>query len=363
MQQVQHARGWSFLPKLTLAVTVGLITAATGFQARATDVFTDPVGFITLTAQGTDSAPNANPSLTLYGLGMTQIPANRGAISGASSNAIVTTSTLTPGQFSFTADNNPAFFVEILDGANPGLFDDVTGNDATTIYTANQNAASISGATKYKVYPHWTIGTVFGPQNQTGLQGAGTAGAADNVQVFNPNTQAFVTYYYKTAGLGGTGWRSTTSTSINVTNVPLYVDQGMFIVRRGTGTVTNQLVGGVKLGNTLSVIVTNGLTFAGNVFAAGLPLGASGIYTGNPQTGLAGGGTAGAADNVQVWNPATQSYTTYYFKTAGLGGTGWRSTTSTSIDASTNTIPLGAPGLIVRRAGNPTFNWSMVAPY
>src|SRR5436190_23177161 len=105
MQRVQHARGSSFLPKLTFVITLGLIPAATGFQASAVDVFTDPVGFITLTAQGTDSAPNANPSLTLYGLGMTQIPASRGAITSVSGQAVATSSTLTPGQFNFTADN------------------------------------------------------------------------------------------------------------------------------------------------------------------------------------------------------------------------------------------------------------------
>ena len=52
MQQVQHARGSSFLPKLTFVITLGLITAATGFKASAVDVFTDPVGFITLNAVG-----------------------------------------------------------------------------------------------------------------------------------------------------------------------------------------------------------------------------------------------------------------------------------------------------------------------
>src|ERR1017187_2627452 len=81
MQQAQHARGWNFLPKLTFVITIGLITAATGFQARALDVFTDPVGFITLTAEGT-AGPGSSPALSLLGLGMTQIVANRGAITG-----------------------------------------------------------------------------------------------------------------------------------------------------------------------------------------------------------------------------------------------------------------------------------------
>ncbi len=72
MQQAQQPRGWNFLPKLTFVITIGLITAATGFQARATDVFTDPVGFITLTSVGN--------GLSYLSLGMTQIPALRGIV-------------------------------------------------------------------------------------------------------------------------------------------------------------------------------------------------------------------------------------------------------------------------------------------
>src|SRR5579862_3132376 len=159
MQRAYATRGLRFLPKLTLAITAGLITAAASY---AVDVFTDPVGFITISAQGTTAAPWYN----YFALGMTQIPAVRGSISSSSGNQIVTGSTLTPGQFALTSDGFPAYFVEVLDGANPGLLDDVTNNTATTLFTASADAPNITGATQFKVYPHWTIGTVFGPQNQ-----------------------------------------------------------------------------------------------------------------------------------------------------------------------------------------------------
>ncbi len=58
----------------------------------------------------------------------------------------------------------------------PGLFDDVVSNDAVNVFTANNDSANVAGATLYKVYPHWTIGTVFGPQNQTGLLGGNDIG-------------------------------------------------------------------------------------------------------------------------------------------------------------------------------------------
>jgi uncharacterized protein (TIGR02597 family) len=359
MQKATRSR--SFLPKSILITVLGLITSI-GYNAAAVDVVTDPVGFITLTAFGTNNSPGANPYLTLVGLGMTQVPSALGSISGVSGKQVTVGSALTAAQFTPVAGGpNPAYFIEFV---GSGVMDDITSNNTTTIFTAFDDSGTMTaGATKFKVYPHWTIGTVFGSQNQAGFQGGANAGVADNVQVWNPNSQGFSVYYFKTTGLGGTGWRSNASTSINTSNTVLYIDQGILLSRRVTGDVAVKLVGGVKLTNTVSVIVTNGLTFAGNVYPAGLPLGTSGLYTGSPTTGLNGGANAGVADNVQVWTPSVQGYTVYYFKTTGLGGTGWRSNASTSINTATNTIPLGAMGLIVRRAGNPTFNWVIPQPF
>src|ERR1035438_7164070 len=109
MQQVQHARGSSFLPKLTFVITLGLITAATGFKASAVDVFTDPVGFITLTAEGT--AGPGSPAYSFLGLGMTPILANRGAITTISGNDITVNNTLTANQF-VTGAEGPQFYIE-----------------------------------------------------------------------------------------------------------------------------------------------------------------------------------------------------------------------------------------------------------
>ena len=364
MQKVTRSR--SFLPKSILITTLGLITCI-GYNAAATDVVTDPVGFITLTAVG-GGTPTA-PKYTFQGLGMTQVPAALGSITSFATNDLTVGTTLVAGAYAPVAGGpNPAYFVEVTDGANPGLLDDITGNTATDIYTANSDAANITGATKFKVYPHWTIGTVFGPQNQAGLLGGGSSAAADEVRVFNPLAQTSATYYYKTTGLGGTGWRSGGSSSINQTNAVLYIEQGIVIARKTSGDVTNKLVGAVKLTNTISVIVSGGTatapkyTYAANVYPAGIPLGTSGLYTGNPATGLGGGGSSASADEVRIFNPATQTSTTYFFKTTGLGGTGWRSGGSSSIDQSAAQIPLGVTTVIARKVTG-TFSWSMPQPF
>lgn len=347
---------------LAVCTSAAIITT---FQiSSAVDVYTEPVGFITLTAGGTNNAPGANPYISQYALGMTQLPVARGPVSGSPvTNAIPVPATLTPGQFNRTADGFPTHFIEIVSGPNAGLFDDVVGNSSSTIYTAFDNSGLIASGQKFKVYPHWTFGKTFGPNNEAGFLGAQLPGSADNIQVWNPNTQGYATYYYKTTGIGGTGWRSTASGTINASNAVLYVDQGIAVVRRTSGDVTTKLVGAVKLGQTISPIVSNGVTFVGNIYAAGQPLATGGLYTGNASTGLLGAQLPGNADNVQIWNPNNQGYVTYYYKTTGIGGTGWRSTASGTIDAGTNTIPVGASAAIVRRAGNPSFNWYIPQPF
>ena len=48
MQRATNARGLRFLPKLAFITTVALVSAAISYQATAQNVYTDPVGFITL---------------------------------------------------------------------------------------------------------------------------------------------------------------------------------------------------------------------------------------------------------------------------------------------------------------------------
>jgi hypothetical protein len=329
----------------------------------STHLYADPVGFITVNAVGTNGV--YYPTYSEWGLGMTQIPVLRGSTTSIAGQQVTVDGELIAGQYNQNTSSgatNPAYFIEFTSGANAGLMDDIVSNNATSIYTAHDNSSSITRST-CKVYPHWTIGKLFGPQNQAGLQGGSTGGAADNIQVWDPNTQGYASYFFKTGGLGGTGWRSASSALINASNSVLYIDRGVTIVRRISGDIPIKLVGAVKLGKTITAIVTNGYTFVGNVYPAEITYGESGLYTTNSATGLLGGVTTGQADNIDIWNPSTQGYIIYYFKTGGLGGTGWRSASNVTIDASTNTIPLGAYALIVRRPGNPTFKWVMPQPF
>ena len=358
MQRAISARGLRFLPKVVTIITVGLISAAIAYQATAqVNVYTDPVGFITLNAVAS--------GYSYQGLGMTQIPVLRGAISAVSGQQVTLNSTLTAGQYNPTntvgSATDPSFFIEYTSGVAAGVMDDIVSNDTASVYTSIADGAN-PGDT-FKIYPHWTLGQVFGATNQAGFQGGSGASAADNILVFNPVTQGPVQYWYKTSSLGGgTGWRQG-ATTFSAANAVLYIDQGYSILRRGATPVSVQLVGGVKLSNTVSYIYgPNKYTCTGNVEAAGIPLSASGLYTGSTATGFQGGSGASAADNVLIWNPLTQGPVHVLVQDEfSRGGTGWRQGALTA-DASTNQIPVGGMAKILRRSGS-AFNWTIPAQY
>jgi len=361
MQQAQHARGWNFLPKLTFVITIGLITAATGFQARAVDVFTDPVGFITV-----NPVPNG---LAFIGLGLTQIPALRGVVGTVSGQQVPVNSTLTPGQYA-EGPRGPLFYIEDVNSnsAYAGFTDDIISNDANNVYTLFNDSVQIAANDSFKIYPHWTIAAVFGATDQAGLQ-PGSATTADQILIQNPNLpgQPLATYYYNnvTSKILTPGWRGASSGNTDVSQTPLYNDQGVLIGRQVSTNLSYLLVGGVKLGPTLIPLGgTN--NFAGNVYAtSAMTLSNSHLYTnGNPSDSLVAG-SAATADQVLIHNDATGALTTYYYNnvTSKILTPGWRGAATGNTDQSGATIPMGAFVLIELQSGRPGFNWAEPAPY
>jgi uncharacterized protein (TIGR02597 family) len=354
MQQAQHARGWNFLPKLTFVITIGLITAATGFQARATDVFTDPVGFVTM-----NPVPNG---FAFIGLGLTQIPAVRGLAGTASGQQLPVNVTLTPGQFNATSEGAQYYIENVnTNSANAGFSDDIVSNDAANVYTENSDGSFIANGDGYKIYPHQTLNTVFGPQDQGGLVGSNTLANADNIFVWNPVSQTSAIYWYRTSG-ATPGWRGPAGVATDAGNTPLYVDQDLEVQSKYASTSNSvKLVGAVKLGNTITVVPANGFAFVGDMYATSLTFSNLDLFTGNANTGVIGSNTLANADNIFVWDPVAQSSVIYWFRTSGATP-GWRGPQGVATDAGTNVLPIGCV-LKIQRKYSPAFTWTLPAQY
>jgi len=360
MQSAYHARSLRLIPKLAFTITIGLITTVASYKAAAQSVYTDPVGFITLTSTGN--------GYSFLGLGMTQVPVQRGLITSSAAGGKIAISGLTAGQYNTVLAGGvqvPAYYIEDL-GSNStyvGLSDDIVSNDANYIYTSTDDSAYILAGDSFKIYPHETLNSVFGTSNQLGIvYGSNTAAQADNIFVWNPVTQTAASYFYRSQG--SIGWRGPAGSTVDAGNTPLYVDQDIEIQRKQvTGTNVNfLLVGAVKLGPTITSVPggPGSYVFVGDMYATSVTLGGLNLYTGNPNTGVFGSNTAAEADNVYIWNPTTQSSVSYFYRSQG--SIGWRGPQGTTIDASTNVIPLGSVIQIQHKTATP-FNWTIPAQY
>jgi hypothetical protein len=203
---------------------------------------------------------------------------------------------------------------------------------------------------------------VFGPNAESGLK-KGTATTADQILVFNPMNQSYLAYFFSSGGAIGAGWRLGGGGSTDYSTERLYIDQGILIQKKTSTNLTIQLVGAVKLGQTIEYIgPTN--NFVANVYASGtMTLSNSMLYNGGNVTNSLVGGTATTADQVLIHDDVGGGYSSYFWSNGGAIGAGWREGGQGATDESGTLIPLGATLLIERKAPRAGFNWFAPAPY
>lgn len=252
-----------------------------------------------------------------------------------------------------------------------GTFTWINGSDTGKIYTYDDISAAGAGAS-YRIVKPFTISTLLGDVPEPSvLGGASSAGAADNLLLFDSESNTYTTFYYKNSGVvGGIGWRSSFSASSDVRNLAIHpTDSGLLFVRRQTSDGQLIVSGEMKSGVTDILIRGGGGSGPSdetlNIVQALIPvnrlkLGSSGLFTGDSNSGLLGGASAGTADNLLVYNATTNTYTTYYYKNSGIvGGTGWRSSASASFDESETFLPSNSAILIRRKSNNSDFIWKL----
>jgi uncharacterized protein (TIGR02597 family) len=333
-----------------LRLAAGILFASVTSLLAQTTATTDPVGFITLNVPGTGGGPSAGISFT--GLSMTRAVEYQGSAETVGVNTLVDNeATWTDNQFNGAAG---AYFLEITTGPNAGSTYDIQSTSAgtKTITLAQNLAAGTTAPVTFKVRKHWTIASVFGANNESGLGGGGPS-TADQILCYTGS--AYDSYYYQTTGLGGVGWRKGGAPTVDASATVLFPEDGLIIKRYQAAPVNVVLLGAVKMGQT-SIPVVSGVNIVSNVYAASMTLGTSGLYTGNSATGLAGGSVS-TADQILLWNGTT--YDSYYYQTSGLGGTGWRKGGAPTVDAAATAIPTGA-SIVIKRQGASGFSW--VAP-
>lgn len=341
----------------TLTILLPLALSGTALHAQTAGISL-PSSYATFTIAGTGGSGSAK-------LSVLAMPVTPDVLWQSASTTAVTAGgvTLIDSTGTTWTDNlyNAAHYLEVISvggsttATGVGTIRTISTTTASskTITLSSAFATGISGTVGYRVRKYWTLASVFGASNSSGLQG-GTAVTADQVLLWNGS--GYDSYYYQTSGIGGTGWRKAGAQTADASGtlipptMPVMVKRGQSatLTLSGTGAITGTLKGGITVAG-----IVQGLNFVTNPYGADMTLASSGLYTGSSTTGVSGG-TSSTADQVLVWNTTSNSFDAYYY----LTGTGWRKTTDASTDAAATVLATGT-GFIISRGSATGFTWSM----
>jgi uncharacterized protein (TIGR02597 family) len=347
-----------------VAILTSLMAAAPVLSQTAT---TTPVGFITVTVPAAvdPSTPAAAAlSIPLYrtadfiGAVATIDSANQFTLTGAA---------FTAGQFADPAAPRLVRVKTSATAAHVGKFFLVTANTANqlTVDLTGTGVANISDALTAGANPDTveivaanTLGSVFGNATTPPALAAGaTAGAADNVLLWNGGTGAWDTYFWTgSVGTPNNIWKRIGN--VDRSNTVIYPEDGVFVIHRSTSaSVAITFLGTVPSTAEQSGIDANGSTFLANRFPTDTTLGALGLQN---IPGWVAGNTASSSDNVYIWNSALGLWDTYYWTgTVGTPNNIWKRIGN--IDRSSTPIPAGTAVYLIHSGAS--LNLAQNLPY
>jgi uncharacterized protein (TIGR02597 family) len=328
-----------------------IVLAATLSLASAQSVTTVPVGF---TTPAIPAAIDANtPSSTVISVPFYAVDATNfvGAVSSVDSSNQLSISGAT-----FTNPNGfvtPPHLARLKSGSSVGRFFIITANTATqlTLDTATAGYALTSGTPSntqaqvnvgdsVEIFPASTLSTLFGFTAATvPFQQGSSAGAADNMYLFNGTS--WDVYFFN----GTTQhWRKSGNLN-NQDNTVVLPDRGIFIVRRATSPLNLTFLGTVPSTTERTDVAGAGSTFKSSRFPVDFTLaGATNPLNLQTLSNWLGGTSAGAADNVYLWE-GTSWGVYFYNNTTGH----WRKSGNLN-NQDTKVIPLGTAMFIVRQS-------------
>lgn len=363
-----------------LASLLSLCATAPAGVAQTSTV-TDPVGITTLNIKGTSGTKSVE--LTFLALSMARVTAFQGTAETVFGSTLTCSAgTWTDNQYANTPQ--PGYFLEVFSGAKAGLLSQIVScNQAAKTVTVADDLNALGVETTnvtIKIRPNWSLSTLFGATNSAGL-GAGTSGTADLILIYNSalggGSGGYDQYFYSSGGLAGVGWRKVGAGNADQKDAAIALDEGLIVKRFQSADVNVDVLGAVKLGQTITSVLT-GPNFIGNVYPAGVmtlgnteatanpPRYSSGLYTGNSTTGVLAG-TSGTADLILSYNSSLGNgggYDQYYYSSGGLAGVGWRRVGSGNADQKDVVLVSGRSILIQRQSSAPgAFNWVMPQPF
>lgn len=333
---------------IAAVVALSLSVLAMPSASAQTTATTVPVGFITKTIP---AGPSSTPvSIPLYQTADFQSSVAAAPAPG-SSDITLTSAAFSANQFTATPH-----LVRVKSGALTGKFWTISTHSANTLTVAEPNGGvvNLTGLVlgdSCEILPANTLGTVFGSATPIAGLGVGTSAGGvdvDNVLVWNGGTGTFDTYFYHS---GNSRWQKGIS---NATNVILFPDDSVFLVRKVASTLAFTTMGTVPSTTERTELFGAANNFVSNRFPVDLTLGTSGIEN---TPGWVKGTSANQSDTVLLWNAGTGSWDTYFFHS---GNSRWQKGISNATAAA---VPAGSGLFIVRLAGTSNAVLTQNLPY
>jgi hypothetical protein len=229
------------------------------------------------------------------------------------------------------------FFVEITSSNVPlaGRHFYIKNNSSDTLTVLdNLGPVTLTGYS-YKIVPANRIRDVFGETNSPSLTGGTSAGTGDNILFWNSASGWELATWFRTAT------KNWMQNGIIVNDRVIDRDDGILVKRIAGGSATNLTVAGEVSGN-LQTIVLDGTSYSmvGGMSVVDVPIGQSGLTN-----AVAGGTSAGTADNVFFWNPTSGWSLAIWYRNSTQK---WM---QNGIDVSTSFIIRAGQGYLIYKRG------------
>lgn len=321
-----------FLSGIILGLSGALTHAATVTSA------TVPEGMITF------SLPHGTS--TLLSLPLSNNVAYTSSVTAVTDTSITVGDSPAPFTGSLTTPASP-YFVKFLSGNERGRVMQITSNTASslTLNTTDGNLGSpvflttanfnVQVGDTFEIFPGDTLASIFGAgttQSPLTLTGGTSVIFSDTISVYTTSTAPALTYYFNTTN----GYWEQYGTTANANNTIIYPYSALAIERRGTHPDTTLVVGGRVTSVASQIkVVGDGTVYASSHYASAIKL--SQLQFGSNWTT---GSSVIVADILSVWDPAIDSFDTYYQKPDST----WRKYPDSVTDQSNSTI---APGVVL----------------
>jgi Fibronectin type III domain len=289
-------------------------------------------------------------NLTLFSQRMVRPVLCAGTVAELSSTILIdTNAAFVAGEF---GTNATSAYVEF----DNGMTFDILQTTANTLILDSGAAPALTAGATYRIRPQFTVASLFGTNDETGLAAGPSAAQADNILLYNAKSQSALTiFYYSDPGVSAwQGWVRA-DTMLPDGNEVIGPGQGFMLRRILPGDLHLYSCGPIKTTPT-QVEIQPGYNLLGTW--NGLTLSGLDLYTGSTTNGMISGMNPSGSDNLVMVNSEGSVRTFFYYYQPGVFQ-GW--VNADGYTSSDNVVlPPGSAFFIYRQGPSP-FTWIIPA--